>query len=74
MLKNPLLTELAQIVCCSHYHQEKDDVMIEVSSMEYHFWQLMVLVALGLGYVWGRENGIKKEKFDAENRRKRSKE
>ena len=48
--------------------------MIEVSSMEYHFWQLMVLVALGLGYVWGRENGIKKEKFDAENRRKRSKE
>ncbi|WP_181147475.1 hypothetical protein [Cronobacter sakazakii] len=48
--------------------------MIEVSSMEYHFWQFVVLVALGLGYIWGRESGIKKERFDTEQRNKRNME
>jgi len=48
--------------------------MIEVSSIEYHFWQFMVLVALGLGYIWGRENGIKKEQFDTKKSNRHNKE
>lgn len=44
--------------------------MIEVSALEFHFWQFMVLVALGIGYIWGKEVGVKKERYEAEKRMK----
>ncbi|MEZ3498993.1 hypothetical protein [Pantoea sp. KPR_PJ] len=48
--------------------------MIGISTWEYHFLQFMVVAALFVGYIWGREVGIKKEQFDSEKRNKRNKE
>lgn len=46
--------------------------MIEISSLEYHFLQFMVVAALFVGYLWGREVGVKKERFESEQRNKRN--
>ncbi len=42
--------------------------MVEISSLEFHFWQLMVLISGVIGFIWGREVGVKKGIYDTEKR------
>lgn len=42
--------------------------MIEISELELHFLQALILVAGIVGYIWGREVGVKKGIFETEKR------
>ncbi|ELH4238902.1 MULTISPECIES: hypothetical protein [Serratia] len=42
--------------------------MTEISDFELYFLQFLIVAAGVIGFVWGRETGIKKGTFDTEKR------
>lgn len=50
------------------FHAYSRGFMTEISDFELYFLQFLVVVAGVIGFVWGREEGIKKGTFDTEKR------